>query len=315
MIIRLCLAPVDVRELLRESLHDRMKSEVMTSATLTVDRTFQFFQDRAGLPKISADEEEQEPEYDEDGLPIINRTPAMARPVETELLSTPFDYRRQVFFAVPTDLPDPRDGEFERGLVDMINRAVAVTGGRAFVLFTSYGQLNRVHRQCEPVLQTLGIEALRQGKESRDRLLQRFREDETSVLFATASFWEGVDVKGRALELLIMARLPFSVPTEPVQEAQFELLQAQGRDPFENLVVPRAVIRFKQGFGRLIRSRTDRGAVLIADRRVVQMRYGRRFLYSLPDINLRKGMVLDLMNEMQDFFNDPVSAEPPGVAS
>jgi len=150
---------------------------------------------------------------------------------------------------------------------------------------------------------------LRQGEENRDLLLRKFRDDETSVLFATSSFWEGVDVKGRALELLIITKLPFSVPTEPIQEAQFEALKAQGRDPFDALVVPRAVIRFKQGFGRLIRSRSDRGAVLITDKRVIQMRYGQRFLRSLPDLHIRKALHRDVLRGMQEFFEDRSAEE------
>ncbi len=307
--VRLCSAPVDVRELLRESLHDKMKSEVLTSATLTVDHRFDFFRERTGLPEIKP---EEQVEYDEEGLPIVDVSPASARPVSMDALTTPFDYKNQVYFAVPTDLSDPRDGNFDDQFADLVNRAVAASGGRAFVLFTSYGQLNRVYTLCEPTLRRLGIDALRQGSASRDRLLRQFREDETSVLFATSSFWEGVDVKGRSLELLILARLPFAVPSDPIQEAQFEALKAQGRDPFDQLVVPRAVIRFKQGFGRLIRSRTDRGAVLIADKRVVQMRYGRRFLHSLPGLNVKKGETGVLLNEMEDFLRNRAEL-PEGV--
>ncbi len=307
-IIRLCLAPVDVRELLRESLHDRMKTEILTSATLTVDKNFDFFEERSGIPLPR--KQGAPPPVDEDGLPIIEVSDVEPRSIQARLLSTPFDYRKQVFFGIPTDLPDPRDPTFDEGLSDLINRSVAITGGRAFILFTSFGQLRRVADLCEPTIRRLGIDVLRQGEDNRDLLLRRFREDETSVLFATSSFWEGVDVKGRALELLILAKLPFAVPTEPIQEAQFEALKAQGRDPFDNLVVPRAVIRFKQGFGRLIRSRTDRGAVLIADKRVSEMRYGRRFLNSLPDLQVRKGKALDLMTGMEEFFRggvlDPV---------
>lgn len=298
-IVRICLAPVDVRELLKVSLHDRMKTEVMTSATLTVDKSFDFFEERAGIPKPAAD---AEPEYDEEGMKILQREPVEPRPIHTHLLPTPFDYRNQVFFGVPTDLPDPRDAGFDEELANLINHSVAITGGRAFILFTSFGQLRRVADLCEPTIRKLGIDVLRQGEDSRDLLLRRFREDESSVLFATSSFWEGVDVKGRALELLILAKLPFAVPSDPIQEAQFEYLKRQGRDPFDNLVVPRAVIRFKQGFGRLIRSRTDRGAVIIADKRVTQMRYGRRFLQSLPDLQVRKALSHDLMRDMEGFF-------------
>jgi len=304
--VRLCIAPVDVRQLLRESLHDRMKSEVLTSATLTVDKTFEFFQERSGLPIIRP--EAPRIEYTEEGLPIIERSPIEARHISTDLLPTPFDYRQQVYLGVPMDFPDPREPAYDERLADLVNRSVAITGGRAFILFTSYAQMNRVARACEATIRRLGINLLKQGEESRDLLLRRFREDETSVLFATSSFWEGVDVKGRALELLIIAKLPFSVPTEPIQEAQFEALKAQGRDPFDCLVVPRAVIKLKQGFGRLIRSRTDRGAVIIADKRVVQMRYGKRFLNSLPDVDVRRAPALDLMDGMKAFF----AARPPG---
>lgn len=305
-LVRLCAAPVDVRTVLRESLHDRMKSEVLTSATLTVDQRFDFFEERCGIPKPQFTPEE--PELDEDGMPIVDIGAPASRPVETMNLETPFSYREQVFFGVPMDLGDPRDRDFETRLADTINRAIYISGGRAFILFTSYAQLNRVHKICEPEIRRLGITVLRQGSESRDRLLRRFREDETSVLFATSSFWEGVDVKGRALELLIIAKLPFSVPTEPIQEAQFEALKRQGRDPFDALVVPRAVIRLKQGFGRLIRSKTDRGAVLVCDQRVIKQRYGRRFLYSLPDLDVCRGGTEELMSEMRNFFeNRPVA--------
>lgn len=299
-LVRLCLAPIDVRELLRESLHDRMKSEILTSATLAVDRKFDFFHERTGIPL--SDKKNQKPQLDDDGMPIIEAGADSQRPVETLLLTTPFDFRKQVFFAVPTDMPDPRDEEFDGRLADLVNRSVAISEGRAFILFTSFGQLNRVADLCESTIQKLGFAALRQGEDNRDQLLRRFREDETSVLFATSSFWEGVDVRGRALELLILAKLPFAVPSEPIQEAQFEALKNQGRDPFDALVVPRAVIRFKQGFGRLIRSKTDRGAVIIADRRVTEMRYGRRFLHSLPEVDVRKGKTLDLMRGMEEFF-------------
>lgn len=307
-IIRLCLAPVDVSSLLRESLHDRMKSEVLTSATLAVDQRFDFFNERSGLPYIR---EKPPEEFDEEGNPVIHRDAEEARPIETHILGSPFDYDRQVYFGVPTDMPDPRDQNFDDALVNLIKDAIRVTGGRAFVLFTSYSQLNRVYSRTEFEIRKMGIEPLRQGKISRDRLLAQFREDETSVLFATSSFWEGVDVKGRALELLIIAKLPFAVPNEPIQEAQYEALQAQGRDPFDNLVVPRAVIRFKQGFGRLIRSRTDRGAVLIADRRVIKMRYGRRFLHSLPPVALRQGAARDVVQDMRRFFRE----KPPEESS
>jgi ATP-dependent DNA helicase DinG len=306
LIVRLCVAPIEVRTVLKEALHDRMKTEVLTSATLAVDKDFEFFADRCGLP--GAERPGSKPELGEDGEPIIRRKPTEARLVERVVLPSPFDYRRQVFFAVPTDMADPRAQDFDDDLAELINRSVAISGGRAFVLFTSYGQLKKLATICEPTFRRLGISLLRHGEENRDVLIRKFREDETSVLFGTSSFWEGVDVKGRALELLILAKLPFSVPTEPIQEAQFEAIKAAGRDPFTSLVVPRAVIRFKQGFGRLIRSRTDRGAVIVADKRVIQMGYGQRFLRSLGDIEVRRGPRHELLAEMETFFSSPPPA-------
>jgi ATP-dependent DNA helicase DinG len=224
------------------------------------------------------------------------------RQTVTDVLSSPFDYSRQVFLGVPSDLPDPRDASFDKELADLVNRAVAVTHGRAFVLFTSHSQLRRVAGLCEPTFRRLGIPLLRHGEENRDRLISRFRDQVESVLFGTSSFWEGVDVKGEALELLILAKLPFSVPTEPIQEAQVEAIKAKGQDPFNALMVPRAVIRFKQGFGRLIRAKTDRGAVLVADRRIVNMPYGKKFLRSVGDLKVHQAPRAKLMDEMADFF-------------
>jgi ATP-dependent DNA helicase DinG len=301
VVIRLCSAPIEVRAMLQNALHSKMKSEVLTSATLAVESDFRFFSERIGLPQVKAIS--AAPQRDEEGLPIIERDgPDEARLVEQHVLPAPFSYGEQVYFGVPSDMPDPRDANYDSQLAELINRSVAVSGGRAFLLFTSYGQLKRVADLCTPTIRRLGITVLKQGEDNRDALLQRFREDETSVLFATSSFWEGVDVKGRALELLVLAKLPFSVPTEPIQEAQFEALKARGIDPFDALVVPRAIIRFKQGFGRLIRAKTDRGAVIVADRRLVQMPYGRRFVRSLPGVQVRQRPTTALMEEMREFF-------------
>ncbi len=321
MQVRLCQAPITVAEELRESLHSKIKSEVLTSATLTVDNDFQFLFERIGVPVsvprriviepdsatmddhvINEDFQAENNESATEKKEVVRR----ARLVEHLKLSAPFDYNSQVFCGVPSDLGDPRAESFERGLASLISKAVGVTEGRAFVLFTSYGQMRRLYDECSPIIQRWGITCLIQGSESRAKLLNRFREEETSVLFATSSFWEGVDVKGRALELLIIAKLPFAVPNDPIQEAQYEFQRIQGRDPFQSLVVPRAIIRFKQGFGRLIRSRTDRGAVLIADERVVRMGYGRRFLSSLPEMDVHHQETDILMDGLRGFLRNNV---------
>ncbi len=296
LVVRLNVAPIDVGRLIREAMHERMASETFASATLTVASSFDFFLKRTGLapearPAVDGDEGAEEPKPD-----------AISARIEPLHLSSPFRYERQVFIGIPSDLGDARTREFESRLPDFINRAVAASDGRALVLFTSYAQLRTCHDACAPTIRKLGYEALRQGTESRDRLLSKFREDETSVLFATSSFWEGIDVRGRALELVILAKLPFAQPDEPIQQAQVEWLKAQGRDPFDELIVPRAIIRFRQGFGRLIRSSTDRGAVLIADDRVMRMRYGRRFLDSLPKCDVRMRPAVRLIDEMREFY-------------
>ncbi len=296
LVVRLQVAPIDVGRLIREAMHERMASETLASATLTVASGFRFFLARTGLADPARDVEDAE------AAPGAGGEDVLARRIETLSLSSPFRYDKQVFLGIPSDLGDARSGEFESRLPDFITRAVAASDGRALVLFTSYAQLRSCHESCSPTIRRLGYDCLRQGTESRDRLLARFREDETSVLFATSSFWEGIDVRGRALELVILVRLPFAQPDEPIQQAQVEWLRSQGRDPFDELIVPRAIIRFRQGFGRLIRSSSDRGAVLIADDRVMRMRYGRRFLDSLPRCDVRMRPSLRLIEEMKEFY-------------
>jgi ATP-dependent DNA helicase DinG len=285
-VTRLCDAPIDVAPIFAETLHERVRTEVLASATMTVDGRFEFVADRIGL-RARAPKGDSEPEA---------RAPEMLR------LESPFDYQGQAFLGVPADLGDPRAADFDTRFAAFAGKAIATSDGRAFVLFTSHGAMERSHRMLASDIRRLGYTVLKQGEEGRDALLRKFREDESSVLFATSSFWEGVDVRGRALELVIIHKLPFAVPTDPVQEAQYEAMKAAGRDPFDGLVVPRAVIRFKQGFGRLIRSKTDRGAVLIADGRLVTARYGQRFLRSLPPVPVVHAPAAELMARLGAFL-------------
>lgn len=291
----LASAPIEVAGLLRELLHNRVDTEILTSATMTVDRRFDFVMDRTGLGGGPVAAGLREPGEG----PVAA---AQSKPASTLQLDAPFDYSENVFFGVPTDLGDPRQPGFETRLAELVTGAVIQSGGRAFVLFTSYAQMRTVYGLCAPDLRAMGVECLLQGEESRDRLLRRFREDEGSVLFATSSFWEGVDVRGRALELLILAKLPFATPDDPIQQAQEEFLKSKGRDPFSDLVTPRAIIRFRQGFGRLIRSQVDRGVVLVADQRIVRMGYGRRFLRSLPEMDIRQAPARNLVEEVGRFL-------------
>jgi ATP-dependent DNA helicase DinG len=278
---RLCTAPLEVAEQLRQAIYQRFQTVVMTSATLAVGESFAYFRRRVGL----------------DG--------AEAGRLGELLLPSPFDFSRQALVAIPADLPEPGRPGYTEALRDMVERAVLAADGRTFVLFTAYTLLRRIHSELAPVLGARGYRCLRQGEESRHLLLKNFAADATSVLFGTDSFWEGVDVPGRALELVIISRLPFKVPTEPVLEARAEAIEAGGGDPFMEFTVPQAVIKFKQGFGRLIRHRDDRGVVLILDSRVVKKGYGRIFLRSLPAARVVRGDSAAVMAEVGRFFAVP----------
>ncbi|MCW8860145.1 MAG: helicase, partial [Deltaproteobacteria bacterium] len=278
LITCLSQAPLEVAESLNKALYQRFRTLVMTSATLTVAGAFGYFHSRVGLDRV-------EP----------------ARLVELAL-DSPFDYQQQALVAVPTDLPEPGKPGFAEAVRDAVEKAVLCSEGRSFVLFTSYALLRQVHEELSPVLEAQRLRCLRQGQENRHRLLKRFAEDETSVLFGTDSFWEGVDVPGRSLEQVIIVRLPFRVPTEPVLEARAQVIEQRGGDSFMQYTVPQAVIRFKQGFGRLIRHRSDRGVVLILDSRVVKKGYGRMFLRSLPPAQVVRGASDEVFTAIGQFF-------------
>ena len=280
LITALCVAPLAVADMLNETLYERSRTVVMTSATLTVNKTFDYLKQRIGL----------------DRLP-------QQRMLES-LLTSPFDYQTQALLAAPKDIPMPNERGYPEMLVEQIEQAILAADGRTFVLFTAYSMLRRVYGELAPVLEARGYRCLRQGEMNRHRLLQKFSEDPTSVLFGTDSFWEGVDVPGRALEQVIIARLPFRVPTEPVLEARTEAIELGGGDPFMDYTVPQAVIRFKQGFGRLIRHRNDRGVVLILDARVSRRNYGRMFIRSLPDVKFLSAPTAEVQARVKDFFAD-----------
>jgi len=277
---RLCAAPLDISTHVKETILDRLKTIIVTSATLTVGGKFSYLKKRTGfslLPKERLTE---------------------------LLLASPFDYASQVFVGIPEDMPEPTASDFREALEERILKAVSISRGGAFILFTSYELLNRVYSALSHDLARLGLTALKQGETGRHALLAQFRKEGNAVLFGTDSFWEGVDVKGEALRLVIIARLPFQVPTEPVQQARAEKIEADGGNSFRDFSVPQAVIKFRQGFGRLIRSRDDRGAVLILDRRVVNKNYGRIFLRSLPDTEIVKGNSGEIFAKMEKFFKE-----------
>ena len=287
MAVKLCSSPLEVAASLKRTLFDAFRTVTVTSATLAVGERFDYLEQRTGIN-------------------LLDR----GRVTEL-LLASPFDYERQAFVGIPDDLPDPTHRGFEEALELALHRALAISEGHAFVLFTSYDLLSRLHGRMAEPLRRQGLTLLRQGEINRHHLLARFRREPHAVLFGTDSFWEGVDVQGKALELVAITRLPFRVPTEPILQARAEHIAGRGGDPFLEYTVPQAVIKFKQGFGRLIRSREDRGAVLILDSRVLTRGYGRFFLQSLPAVRQVAGGSETVFSEMARFFGgDSVSDLP-----
>ncbi len=261
--VTLRAAPVHVGRLLREELFDKLRSVVMTSATLSVQGRFDHIKHRIGLADLEPDR------------------------LQTGVVASPFHYREQALVLIPDDVPNPRqsEAEFTRAVQEFLRDFLVQVGGRTLVLFTSHRQLRQVYNELKPGLENAGLLLLAQGLDgTRGRLVEEFRSGDRAVLFGSASFWEGVDIPGRGLSCVVMVRLPFTPPGDPVQEARIEDLERRGLSSFFHLSLPQAVIRFKQGFGRLIRTGTDRGVVVIFDNRVNpdQTRYGQRFLQSLP---------------------------------
>jgi ATP-dependent DNA helicase DinG len=270
--------PLDITQIMREAVYEPFDTVVFTSATLTVNRTFTFWKGRVGLLE------------------------KVDRPVREYCFDSPFDYRNRVLIGVPTDAPMPDTEEYISFLHTFLVEACELTEGRALVLFTSYDTLSKVYTLVKPDLASKGICTYRQGDEQRSRLLRRFNEEVSSVLFATDSFWEGIDAPGETLEMVVLCRLPFKVPTDPVQVARMEAIQAKGKNPFLELSLPEAVMKLRQGFGRLMRRTTDRGIVLIPDVRVVKKSYGKLFLSSLPETCRSLKSAKDLLVDLENFL-------------
>ena len=249
--VTLQATPIDVGPVLREALWTKLETAILTSATLAVGGGFDYIRSRLGVEH--------------------------ARDL---VLPSHFDYQSQALFYVPPDLPDPRTPQFAAKAAECIRQILEITRGRAFVLFTSYAQMRDIHQR---LLTEVEFPLLLQGDAPKTALLEEFRATPNCVLFATSSFWQGVDVQGEQLSCVIIDRLPFAVPSDPVVAARVTAIDANGGNAFFEYQVPSAVITLKQGFGRLIRSLHDRGLLVLLDNRILKKQYGRVFVESLPN--------------------------------
>jgi ATP-dependent DNA helicase DinG len=257
--------PIDVSELLHELVFDQIPTVVLTSATLTVQGSFEHIRKRLGL-----------------------------REARELVVPSHFRYAEQALLYLPPEMPDPRHPDFPEAAARCIRRVLELSRGRAFCLFTSYAQMRDLYERLMPVLD---FPILLHGTAPRKALLEEFRSTPNAVLFGTSSFWQGVDVQGEALSCVIIDRLPFAVPSDPVIQARMKAIEEAGGRPFSDYQVPAAVLTLKQGFGRLIRSLEDRGVLVLLDPRIRQKSYGQTFLASLPPYRMT-----DTITDVEEFF-------------
>jgi DNA polymerase-3 subunit epsilon/ATP-dependent DNA helicase DinG len=270
--IALNTAPLHIGPLMQKYLWNEKSSVVLTSATLTTAGEFNYLRGR------------------------LNAEGAYELAV-----GSPFDYESSVLLFIANDIPEPSDRNgHQRAIEQGILKLGIATGGKTLVLFTSYDQLKRTSHSIGPLLARNGIRVYEQGEgASANTLLESFRSDEHSILFGTKAFWEGVDVPGVSLSVVIIVKLPFDVPSDPIVAARSETFE----DPFSEYSLPEAILRFRQGFGRLIRTQSDRGVVAIFDRRIMTKRYGRMFTDSLPTCTTHTGSVSELPQIASKWLN------------
>jgi ATP-dependent DNA helicase DinG len=277
--IFLAATPIDVSEILRERLFEQFDTAILTSATLAVGGRFDFLKQRLGI-----------------------------RVANEKVLASEFDFKSQALLYIPSTLPDVRNAQFAARASQEIAGLLEITKGRAFCLFTSHAQMREAHERLSGLV---SYPLLLQGTAPRSVLLDRFRATPGAVLLATSSFWQGVDVPGDQLSCVIIDRLPFAVPSDPIVAARVRALNEDGRNAFAEYQVPEAVLALKQGFGRLIRARSDRGVLAILDNRIQRMQYGRIFLESLPEYTVTQDLaaVAEFMNSNAGERKTPQQAE------
>jgi ATP-dependent DNA helicase DinG len=277
--ISLVQVAFDLSSALRDHLFSPAKTSVLCSATLSTGGNFNFCQSRLGLDSTRID-----------------------RPVRGVIYPSPFDYEKRSLFAIPVDIPAPDTREYGQQLPSRCAELIKASGGGTLILFTSYASMQTTFERTQELFRDSPFSLLKQGDQSRRHTIDVFRGASNAVLFATASFWEGIDVPGDALRSVIITKLPFDVPSEPLAEARAEALKKQGENPFFKYSLPRACVKFKQAFGRLIRRKDDRGAVVCLDNRLLTKPYGKIFLNALPRCPIVKVPFADLTRSLKEFF-------------
>ncbi|MCR4579946.1 MAG: DEAD/DEAH box helicase family protein [Treponema sp.] len=272
--------PLDISYLMNEGVFEQMESVICTSATIKTGRDFNYWMKRSGL-MLSDRERISAAEY-----------------------PSPFPYEKNMLFAVPSDAPLPDSSQYQQYIEMVIPRLISAAEGRTLVLFTSYESLKSAHRTAIASLKGFSGRIMKQGDDDSSRLLEAFREEKESVLFATDSFWQGVDIPGEALSQVIIVKLPFTVPNDPVFVARSEAIESRGGSSFMELSVPEAVIKFRQGIGRLIRRSDDKGVVIVLDRRIYEKRYGSIFIASMPPCKKMYEPISEITKKINSFIFD-----------
>jgi ATP-dependent DNA helicase DinG len=278
--IHLTDAQLDISQQLVDALFDKFSTVILCSATMTTNKSFEFIRNRLGI--------------------TIQKLPG--KKVIEKVYEAPFNYNEQALLAVYNDIPNPSDPLFIRAAAERIWFSIQASLGNAFILFTSYSMLKACYELLYDHLEKNNYKVFKQGDEQRRTLLDKFKVTNRSVLFGTDSFWEGVDVAGDALRCVIIVKLPFKVPTEPIIQARTEAIAASGGDPFYEYTIPQAIVKFKQGFGRLIRNKNDRGCIVCLDSRIATKNYGKLFLNSLPPCQYVVGNAQQIYAEMAAFY-------------
>jgi ATP-dependent DNA helicase DinG len=279
-IIKLSSCPLNISRFLQETIFgDFDNTVIMTSATLTSNKSFHFIKSRIGL------DENLDKKVNEAILPSI------------------FDFENQMSICVPMDIPEPKSNKYLDVAYEYLKSIISISKGSTFLLFTSFYAMDYIYNKMTDFFDQNDYNFLKQGTFDRHLILTRFKENPKSILLGTDSFWEGVDVSGDSLRCVVIMKLPFRVPTEPIIQARIEKMERENINSFMEYTVPQTVIKFRQGFGRLIRSKTDTGCVICLDRRVATKSYGKIFLKSLPPANKVIGYHEDILSEVRKYFD------------